>query len=794
MLYPLFASPKPVSTDNEKIAMSTPDTTTHQWTNQLVNQSSPYLLQHAHNPVDWHPWGDEAFELARKLQKPIFLSIGYSTCYWCHVMERQCFENPQIAAMMNKHFVNIKVDREERPDVDDIYMAAVQIMTGSGGWPMSVFLTPPSADGKDAGLKPFYAGTYFPPEDAHGRPGLPTLIEGLSNAWHTQRDEVLKQSDEIAKAIADHLSHEHDADAIDPQVIADTQAQLMRIYDPKDAGFGQAPKFPQASNLLFLQAFLQTNDDEKAKWALAHTLDRMAQGGMYDQVGGGFHRYSTDGQWLVPHFEKMLYDNGQLALTYINAHKQMPPEADPMRYATVAREICDYVLREMRDETGMFWSAQDAEVDACEGLNYLWLAPEVSAALDDPQLEKVASELYGLTLGTNFQDPHQHDQPRRNVLFLPVSIANYAKSTSRTLEQVTELRQQINAKLLASRDQRKQPGTDDKVLISWNGMMIAGMARTGQVLNEQKYIDAASKAADSILKNMTANDGSLNRTYRQGKAHIPAMLEDYAHLIAALCELHRVTSDARWLDTAVKLNFIVTERFADTQGGYYDTLADQKDLFVRTRSTYDGATPSGNSVMVHNQIDLYELTGEQVFLNRAELDLKASSQLLGPAKVGMIHLAHAQLRYLRLSASEQGQSFALPDAREKRHVMNLDIQPREIKLASEPTMVTLTLDIGKDYHLNAHDVTDNLVPTQLLLEGSDAVSIEVAYPAGKQVTYPFADAPINVYTGKFEIPILIRATGKVTQMPKLYLQYQMCTEQSCLQKQKLELPVDFVTE
>lgn len=754
--------------------------------NRLIDQSSPYLLQHAHNPVDWYPWGDEAFERARAENKPIFLSIGYSTCYWCHVMERQCFENPQIAAMMNQHFVNIKVDREERPDVDDIYMAAVQIMTGSGGWPMSVFLTPD--------LKPFYAGTYFPPTDAHNRPGMPTLINGLSNAWQNQRDEVLKQADEIALAITDHLSHEHEPDVIDPQVIADTHGQLMRIYDSTHGGFGQAPKFPQASNLLFLQAYLSAKPDDATHSALTHTLDRMAMGGMYDQVGGGFHRYSTDGQWLVPHFEKMLYDNGQLALVYANAHVATPPADEPQRYATIAREICDYVLREMLDDTGMFYSAQDAEVDACEGLNYLWLIDEVEHAIDDSDLSQLAIAMYGLDQGTNFQDPHQHDQPRRNVLYLPQTLADFARNNKYALEQVIAKRKAINEKLLKTRDKRKQPGTDDKVLVAWNGMMIAGMARTGQVLNEKSYIDVAVSAANAILYHMMQDDGTLYRSFRKDKPGTQAVLEDYAHLIAALCMLQRVTSDSRWLDHAVKLNRKVSELFAAEHGGYFDTLDNQADLFVRTRSTYDGATPSGNSVMVHNQLDLYELTSETVFLKRAELDLKASSQLIGAAKVGMIHLAHAQLRYLSLTSNQDGQRFILPNAREKRHVMNLDIQPREIKLTSEPTMVTLTLDIGKDYHLNANDVSEGLIPTTVLLEGSDEVSMEVAYPAGKQVTYPYADVPIAVYTGKLEIPMMIRATGKVSQMPKLILQYQMCTDQSCLPEQKLELPVDFVVD
>lgn len=775
--------------------MATHEKIEHQWTNKLVNESSPYLLQHAHNPVDWYPWGEEAFEAARKQNKPIFLSIGYSTCYWCHVMERQCFENPKIAALMNKHFINIKVDREERPDVDDIYMAAVQIITGSGGWPMSVFLTPPGANGEDdLGLKPFYAGTYFPPQDMQGRPGLPTLIEGLSNAWQTQRDEVLKQSQDIAKAIEEHLSLQHEPDQIDKQVIADTQAQLMRIYDTVDAGFGQAPKFPQASNLLFLQGYLKLKQDQGTQDALTHTLDRMVCGGMYDQIGGGFHRYSTDGQWLVPHFEKMLYDNGQLATVYSNAHEAMPPNGDPNRYGNIAREICDYVLHEMLDESGMFWSAQDAEVDAKEGLNYLWLPPEVLEALEDPKLVKFATEIYGISQGPNFQDPHHADEPKRNVLFLPVTLDLFAKQKGMTLQEVFNLRKQVNTKLMQVREKRKQPSTDDKVLVSWNGMMIAGMVRTGQVLNEEKYITAAATAANAILKNMAREDGSLYRTYRQGKAHIPAVLEDYAHMIAALCMLNRVTGDAKWIEHAIKFNTIVTNRFASKEGGYFDTLANQNDLFVRTRSTYDGATPSGNSVMVNNQLDLFELTKEEAYLKRAELDLKASAQLIGSAKVGMVYLALAQLRYLNMTDSENGLKFDLPQARQKKHVMDLDIQPREIKLSKDPILVTLTLDIGKEYHLNSNDVLGNLIATQVILQGGDGVEMEIAYPAGKQIKSPFADELISVYTGKIEIPMMFNLTGKPPQMPKLFLRYQMCTEQSCLPEQKLELPVDFVIE
>ncbi|MCC6580742.1 MAG: thioredoxin domain-containing protein, partial [Phycisphaeraceae bacterium] len=409
--------------------------------NALADQTSPYLLQHACNPVDWHPWSPATLALARKLQRPIFLSIGYSTCYWCHVMERQCFENPDIAALMNDGFVNIKVDREERPDIDDLYMTAVQMITGSGGWPMSVFLTPPGAAGADdPGLEPFDAGTYFPPRDAYGRPGFPSVLRAISQAWRDRRGELLEQAGRVAQAMRSHLAPEPTPSPLSADQVSQAAGRLLRAYDSDDGGFGQAPKFPQPLNLRFLLHVHRNNQDADIAGALTHTLDRMARGGMYDQVGGGFHRYSTDERWLVPHFEKMLYDNGQLAELYALAHERLPRDGDPGLFARVAAETCDYILREMTDASGAFWSAQDAEVDSREGLNYLWNPREIRNVLDDPKLAELALAMYGLDEGPNFRDPHHRDEPARNVLYLPYPLAELARQRNMALDDLLAAR------------------------------------------------------------------------------------------------------------------------------------------------------------------------------------------------------------------------------------------------------------------------------------------------------------------------------------------------------------------
>jgi len=769
------------------------------YTNELAKETSPYLLQHAHNPVDWYPWGEKAFELARTLNKPIFLSVGYSTCYWCHVMERQSFESPEIAAVMNEHFVCVKVDREERPDVDDIYMSAVQQMTRSGGWPMSVWLTPPGANGEDdPGLKPFYAGTYFPPTDAYGRPGFPTVLKALSDAWKDKRKDVLEQADQIADAVQASLSASNPPGDLKLESVSLATHQLLRMYDKEDAGFGSAPKFPQPANLDFLMRVYQNNPNEDLWNAIAHTLDRMARGGMYDQIGGGFHRYSTDGEWLVPHFEKMLYDNGQLAEVYIRAHQIKPPKDDPDYYARIAREICDYALREMTDKTGTFWSAQDAEVNAREGGNYLWLPDQLKEAIADKVLAEKAIQMYGLDKGTNFQDPHHPDEPRQNVLYLPVPLHELAQQWDMTLEQVIELKRKIDVKMLVVRDKRDQPGTDDKVLVSWNGIMIAGMASVGAALDEPKYVEAAAKAADYILNNMRDEQGGLMRTMREGTVKIPAFLEDYAFFAHSLIELYRADNQYRWLEAAAAIVDAALARFASPErGGYYDTLKDQADLFVRTRTIYDGAVPSGNSRMVNNLVDLYELTNNAAYLERAAYDLQAFAADYRRYGAGMVLMHQALLRVLETDQSlanvpEEHKPAKTQLAAPKLPV-SIVVEPNVVALAGKPVDLNIKLRIGEEYHINSDKPgSDWLIPTKLTLIGSDDWSLKTKYPEGVDRKFEFGDKPISIYEGEVVVAATLEPKkDNPAGTPMLILQYQACTDEICLEPQEVEVPVKF---
>jgi uncharacterized protein YyaL (SSP411 family) len=766
------------------------------FTNALAGQTSPYLLQHAHNPVDWRPWGPDAFDLARHLDKPIFLSIGYSTCYWCHVMERQSFEDPATAAVMNEHFINIKVDREERPDVDDIYMTAVQAMTGRGGWPMSVFLTPPGAAGEDdRGLKPFFCGTYFPPRPAHGMASFTQVLTGLAQAWKNQRDEVVDQADRVAQAVREHLGRRDAAGDLDVKLVQQAANQLLRSYEPVHGGFGQAPKFPQPCNLQLLLKVQQNNPHAQLWQAVTHTLDRMARGGMYDQVGGGFHRYSTDEKWLVPHFEKMLYDNGQLLCAYAVAHGIERPAHDPDFYARVMRQTCDYLLREMTDAGGAFWSAQDAEVDAKEGDNYVWTADQVRQAIDDAGLADLTLELYGLDQGTNFRDPHDPQARDVNVLHLPHPLHELAAKRGMPLDELVQKQRQINAKLLAVRDRRKQPGTDDKVLTAWNGMAIAGLAMAGRVLDEPRYKDAAVRAADAVLTGMSSPDGGLFRSRREGQARIGAFLEDYAFFIQGLLELSHATGQARWLREAQRLASYTQEHFGDEAGGFYDTLADQADLFIRTRSTYDGAIPSGNSQMVHNLLELYQATREDSYLALAAASLRSFAGSMQRHGAAMAHMAHALLRALELapqSLESAAASVQVRDGRQRRQAVTVRVEPEVVDLSVGPVTVRVTIDIDEEYHLNAHQPgLEDLIATALSLEDAAGLAMEPHYPPGKPRHFPFAPEPLNVYEDRVVLEATLSRTGPVTARPRLMLQYQVCTNQSCLQPREVELPITF---
>ena len=554
--------------------------------NRLAGETSPYLLQHAGNPVDWYPWGEEALARARDEDRPILLSVGYSSCHWCHVMAHESFEDDAIAALMNAGFVNIKVDREERPDIDSVYMTATQAMTGQGGWPMTVFLTP---DGR-----PFYAGTYFPPDDRHGRPGLRRVLETLRDAWANERERLLESADSITERLREATSQPGSAGAIDEALTAAAVERLRESFDAQWGGFGGAPKFPSPGSLEFLLTHHARTggDDGASPGALEMTIETlrsMASGGMYDHLGGGFARYSVDRQWLVPHFEKMLYDNAQLVRSYLHGYQLT---GDPL-FERIVRETLAYLEREMLDAEGGFYSAQDADSEGIEGKFFVWTRNEVEALLGGPDAA-LFNEVFHVTDEGNFEDPHHPEFGRRNVL-----------SRYRTLEEVAsevgvdaaELEARLPAwreALLAERERRVRPGLDDKVLTSWNGLALAAFAEAGRVLGEPAYLALATRNA-AFTRRALWRDGRLLHTYKAGVAKVDGLLEDYAYYGLGLVELYRATGELDHLRWASELLEAIVERFHDDEGdGFFESAADAEQLILRQKSFFDAATPSGN--------------------------------------------------------------------------------------------------------------------------------------------------------------------------------------------------------
>ncbi|MCP3905127.1 MAG: DUF255 domain-containing protein [Planctomycetes bacterium] len=755
--------------------------------NRLGDETSPYLLQHRNNPVHWWPWGPEAFAAARAADKPIFLSVGYSTCYWCHVMERESFENEAIAALMNELFVCIKLDREERPDVDDLYMSAVQIFQrGSGGWPMSVFLEP-------EGLKPFYGGTYYPPTDARGRPGFPSVLRQLRQAWDQNRDALQQQANQVAEAVAQQLAQRSEARVVGAAEIEGGIAQLLAGYDGTHGGFGRQRKFPMPANLDFL--ILAGWDRPPVRAAVIHTLDRMATGGLYDQVGGGFHRYTVDEKWLVPHFEKMLYDNGQLVQTYTEAYRRT---ADPF-YARIIRETLDYVLREMTAPSGAFFSAQDAESNHREGESYIWTVDELTAALTAAGLgDDVAFALtaYGFDLGPNFQDPHHPEDGPKNVVFLVDRPDRQAKAMNMTVEAFEERLGRIDRALLAVRDRRDQPLTDDKILTAWNGLMIAGMADAGATLGEERYVEAARCAARYILTGMrpaNAPDGLL-RTSRNGRAKIDAFLEDYANMIHGLLALNRATAEREWLDAAVDLAAAARARFWDESGGaYYDTLRNQADLFVRIKSTYDGAVPSGNGVMLENLVDLHEATGEEAYLDDAIATVAALSGPLAQHPTGSVKSLIAVKRLVDRYPDRLAKPAGAPTpAPGMSGPVTVGVSEKRVTVADGATAeLGVVLVIEPGFHVNAHvPGAEDLIALDIELVGAENLTLSVTYPPGERFTGPVGS--MLVHHGTLTVPVGITRAGPVTPQARLLVTYQVCTDEVCLAPHTEVLAVDIV--
>ena len=567
----------------------------HAHTNRLAQESSPYLLQHAHNPVDWYPWGDEAFERAAREDKPVFLSIGYSTCHWCHVMERESFENEDIAAVMNEHFVCIKVDREERPDVDAIYMKAVQAIAGRGGWPLSAWLT--------HDRKPFLGGTYFPPDDRYGRPGFKSVLLRVSDLWSTRRDELLQQADTLVEHVRARSTALGGAE-LTAETLQTCVQQHAGAFDAKDGGFGPAPKFPHSFSVsLLLRQATRGNADQILPMVRA-TLDAMQNGGIHDHLGGGFHRYSTDREWLVPHFEKMLYDQASLAHAYVEAY-QVTGEA---RYADAAHGIFRYVLRDLRDPAGGVHSAEDADSEGEEGKFYVWTPDEIAAVLgaDDAAL---FGEVYEARPEGNFVDEATRTAAGTNILHLTQSVATHAAARDADPAEFAARVGKMRESLLAARAKRIRPHLDDKVLTDWNGLMISAFALGGTALGDAAYTQAARESADFLLTTMRTSGGLLHR-YRDGDAGIDGFLTDYAFLANGLIDLHQATQEPRWLEAARDLTREMVARFRTADGQFVLAAGRDDELVAETIELYDGDRPSGNSAAIYALLRAGRLTGD----------------------------------------------------------------------------------------------------------------------------------------------------------------------------------------
>ena len=608
--------------------------------NRLAHETSPYLLQHQNNPVDWYPWGTEALSRAKDEDKPIFLSIGYSACHWCHVMEHESFESESIARLINANFIPIKVDREERPDLDQVYMNAVQIMTGRGGWPMSVFLTPD--------LKPFYGGTYWPPSARMGMPGFDQVLVAVADAWKNRREAALDQANQLTEHLQNVGQGEVPVEGLHPKVPGTTESDpltleliekavqaLARSFDARHGGFGNAPKFPHSMDLqLLLRAWSRQPKQSTLEMAVG-TLDKMASGGIYDHLAGGFARYSVDERWLVPHFEKMLYDNSLLTSAYLDAFLAT---AEP-RFARVARETCDYVLRYMTDPLGGFHSTEDADSEGEEGKFYVWTPQEIEQILGKERAERF-NYVYDVTPQGNFEHG-------KSILNLPKTIEQVAALRGWNVEELDKELAESRTKLLVERDQRVRPGKDDKVLVSWNALMIDALARAAGILKEPSYLAAAEKATRFILESMVRPDGRLLHSWRQvsgqqGQAKLDAYLDDYTYLVNSLITLYQATFDEHWIDEAVRLADIVLARFEDKQrGGFFFTADDHEQLITRNKDLQDGSVPSGNAMAATALIRLGKLTGRMDYLEAARGALLTGTAVMerAPTAAGQMLIA-----------------------------------------------------------------------------------------------------------------------------------------------------------
>lgn len=599
----------------------------YKYTNRLINETSPYLLQHAHNPVDWYPWGEEALLRAKREDKPILLSIGYSSCHWCHVMESECFENESIARIMNEHFINIKVDREERPDLDEIYMNAVQLMTGSGGWPLTVFLTPK--------LIPFHGGTYFPPEDRKGLIGFPKLLLIISDYYKNHRKDIEKVETQMRDTIQKIFEILPLDKNLNPDILSKAYEFFESRFDPVNGGFDKAPKFPNPTILSFLLRYSQEAGNKNALNMVEFTLQKMARGGIRDHLGGGFHRYSVDDRWLIPHFEKMLYDNALLSKIYLDVYQLTKKE----EFLEVGEEILNYILREMTSNEGGFYSSQDADTEGQEGKFFLWTKDQIKDLLGE-QNGTILSSYFGVTSRGNFEEG-------KNVLHIAYPIEKVSELYGVTVLEIDKLISEGKRILFYEREKRIKPKRDEKIITSWNGLMISGFVSGFKTTGKKIYLDAARKAGELIIEQM-AKKQYLPRIINKDKDPVKGFSEDYAFFIQALIDLYEASSDNHYFNEAILLNENMMERFWDNQnGGFYFTDSEDESLIVRSKSPYDHVVPSSNSVSVFNLLRLWKLTGDDTLRKRAEEILLLFNYLFSNFPSGFTHMLSGLSLFLR---------------------------------------------------------------------------------------------------------------------------------------------------
>ena len=728
--------------------------------NRLILEDSPYLLQHAHNPVDWYAWSEEAFHKAKQEDKPIFLSIGYSTCHWCHVMERESFENPEIAKFLNEHFVSIKVDRESHPDVDEVYMTAVILMTGHGGWPMSSFLTPQG--------RPFLSGTYYPPHQ------FLSILQQIRQLWLEHRPDVLAQAERIAEAVAQSNQRQGQAKALDPEILAKTSRQILNGFDDLQGGFSQAPKFPHEPLLYLLLNQAERRGDSAALHAIEVTLNAMARGGIYDQVAGGFHRYSTDNAWLVPHFEKMLYNQAHLARVYLLAWRLTGAE----QYRRVATQTLDYVLREMTAPDGGFYSATDADSEGEEGAFFVWTPEQIRAALP-PEDAELAIRLYSVTSAGNFEG--------RNILHLATDLEHFAAAQKIPLETLHARVDRINRQLRAVRERREHPLRDDKILTAWNGMMLSTLAQAADLLASDTYRKAAIRAAEFLWQHNRQAPGRLWRVHLAGQSSVPATQEDYAYLAEGLLHLYDLTHDIHWLTRARELTDAMLERFLDPAGGFYMNEADS-DITAMGRPRDDGsdnAIPAGSSVALRVLQMLWKRTGEITYRDQANglIGRFAATIERHPSAYAYLMTGIDDLLHGELSARGYAAQGAIR--------LEAGLRP----MSDSKYMMNLTIQIPEGWHINAdRPLNDDLIGTEVQMTNhiQDWKLGPTTFPEAQIQRLAFSDQPLALYTGEIRLQALVeRITDSVDQPSRQPLQLQVtlqaCNHEVCLAPDRIGL-------